>query len=586
MEHISETDNKQIVFVRRYIKDGRPTISSTVYLPIGKAAELEHFEYQKRLEESINVQELYPLGFGRAYLINRFIKELIRHPVDHIRYPENTNVCTQVYLYDHGESMSLDDDGCALPCFVSYGAELFISGQPLTSLLERIEDDPSRSLCGKDYLEAFFDVAILEGYETPALHLIYSLCKEKGEDIVFEETKWFLRSLFREQNFFEMSPLFEARMEEISDTFRERLGNIEKTIPVEVAALSHLEIFELIGLEGYVDAYLQDLADSDDYPLACYIFADRLWDKGVKKLAYEYARKGAELGQKDCSYLAAKISLLCEFFEDAKYYLELGMKQGSPECFAAYAEALIKYRKDGDDHPFHRETPMLDAFKYATIGVSMHSSKAMVVLARLILDFGDGSNEACGLQLLERAMALGEKEAIYRLAIYYSNEHKDGPGRDLVYAESLIKRAMLEEAYDLRMCQIVYADILMNQGEIEKGIKMIEEQAKKKHGPSMVFLGELVTGIDPRYPHPTHHLPEAYLHTVIHGEEFFKATLWEAYPEIITAQEAAKILGKLAKDGEYAAFYELARIYRYGPKEVIDEKKAKYFDACVAKYLN
>ena len=586
MEHISEIDNKEIVFVRKYLENGKQMSSASVFLPIGKVAELKNYQHQKTLDESIDVQQLYPLGFGKAFLINRFIKELIRHPLDHLATPEDKDVCTEVYIYDQGKSMNLDQLGEPLPCFVSYGRELFISGYPLESLLERKEEDPYRTLFGKDYLEAFFDVAILEGYETSALHLVYSLCKEKGEDMVFEEAKWFLRNLLREQNFFEMSPIFEARMEEISDTFRERLGNIEKTIPVEVAALSHLEIFELIGLEGYVDEYLQDLADSDDYPLACYIFADRLWDKGVRKLSYEYARKGAELGQKDCSYLAGKISLLCEFFADAKYYLELGMKQGSPDCFAAYAEALIKYRKDSKDHPFHRETPMLDAFKYATIGVSMHSAKAMVVLARLIIDFGEGSNELCGSQLLERAMTLGEKEAIYRLAIYYSNEHLAGPGRDLLYAESLIKRAILEEAYDLRMCQIVYADILMNQGEFSKGFAMIEEQAKKKHGPSMVFLGELITGVDPRNPHPTHHLPEEYLRTIIHGEDFFKATLWEAYPEIITAKEAAKILGKLAKDGEYAAFYELARIYRYGPKEVVDEKKAKYFDACVAKYLN
>ena len=52
------------------------------------------------------------------------------------------------------------------------------------------------------------------------------------------------------------------------------------------------------------------------------------------------------------------------------------------------------------------------------------------------------------------------------------------------------------------------------------------------------------------------------------------------------ADKAASILGGLAKQGEFVAFYELAKIYREGPKEMRDEKKAEMFDANFDKYAS
>lgn len=164
------------------------------------------------------------------------------------------------------------------------------------------------------------------------------------------------------------------------------------------------------------------------------------------------------------------------------------------------------------------------------------------------------------------------------------HDHKGAEGKDLALAESYVKRAIIENAFNTADCQLLYADILLEAGDPKKAIGFVEELVRKGNEKAQVFLGRLITGADARYPFVDDPIPATFLEAIKDEKAFFKAVLWRNYPDIITAKKAASLLGKLAKKGEALAFRELAKIHREGPDEIRDEKKAGYFEECFDKY--
>ena len=584
MAHFDSIKQLQILFHQHYVDDDGKKQERSFLLE--NNGQLSRIPWKKTSEiKDATHFHTWKLRRGQLYTVYEGLSRFLRNYVPEPERPASEDAYFEVYFFEAGISVYQNPETQEpKPVHRSYAANMFIRGLDVTEMLFNHEKGEKERPFGVEFLEAFFDIAIPFGFEATALSEIHMAVNSQEDPALFEEGEALIKWLIHGEGLPELSDDLREYLQQNADVFREHIEELEIRTSHEVAMIRGSAFLRKIGENDVMYDYLSPLADNEKSGLACYQLALWYTEDEMYASAFKYASIGSSLGDGNASYLASKMCANRGLQDLSRMYVEQGMEAGSGDCFYFMASQIMKFAHDESDHPFKFENPVSAAFYYADEGVQRRSSKAMVFLARLLLDFMTDEGADMALQLLLRAEAAGEKEALYRLAIYYMHDHKGAEGKDLALAESYVKRAIIENAFNAADCQLLYADILLEAGDPKKAIGFVEELARKGNEKAQVFLGRLITGADARYPFVDDPIPVTFLEAIADEKAFFKAVLWRNYPDIISAKKAASSLGKLAKKGEALAFRELAKIHREGPDEIRDEKKAGYFEECFDKY--
>ncbi|MDY6393181.1 MAG: hypothetical protein SPL80_10160 [Bacilli bacterium] len=584
MAHFDQINNVQILFHQQYY-DEKGKQQERAFL-LEENGQLNRLSWDKTSDikgamllktRKLHRGDLFTVYEGLAHHFKKQVFEPVRRDMEGSYF--------EVFFFKDGKSVYQDPitkDPISL--IRSEGNTLFLKGHDIAELLFGPKRSNEERPLGAEFLEAYFDIAIPYGFEATALSEIHLAVTSGDDPKLYEEGEAFIRWLIHGEGLPQISDDLRDFIQQNADIFRNHMLEIDIRTNRETAMVRGAYFLWKIGENEEAYNYLLPLADQEKSALACYQIA--LWYCQDDKLssAFKYASMGSSLGNGDASFIAANMCADRGLQDLARMYIDQGIESGNGNCFYFMAKQIMRFGKEKGDHSFKFDNPVSAAIHFADVGVQKHSSKAMVFLARLLIDFMgvDGAN--VGLQMLLRAEEVGEKEALYRLALYYKNDHGEAGKKDLFLAESYVKRAIIEDAYNQDDLQLLYADILLDEGESNKAFRFVEELARKGNEKAQVFLGKLISGADPRDPFAMNPIPASLIGTIKEEKTFFKAVLWRTYPDICTAKEASSILGKLAKKGEALAFYELALIHREGPDEMRDEKKAAYFEECFEKY--
>ncbi len=576
MVHFNSIADYNILFHRHYVNHGEP--ATKTYL-LRNDGQLTKIVWNKSSSiDSADSKFSIRLNRGKLYTIYENLAPYAEAG-SLIQGADNLpDSYFEVYLFAGNKCVYVDaDTGEPKPILITRTPGIYLGGVDVTDYILKGQSEGGE-LLGDGFLEAFFDYPVKTGFEAIALNQIYEASSYHDDDELFEQGQAFLKWLLHGQGLPEYyEALFEYLREE-SDVYRDNMDYCFKSMPLETALIRGADFLRnKLNEKEVAYVYLQGFANEKPSPLLCRRLAEISVEEGLAEEAMKYATIGASLGNGACCQIAARMSDANGWADLEKMYLTMGMDAGDPDCFAFMANEIMRYGNAPEDHPFHMEKPYKEALYYADQGVQRRSAKAMVMLARLMEDVANGMGEVAALQLLLRAEALGEKEALYRLGSYYKRDHKVGEGKDLFLAKSYVKRAMIENGYDLAACQLLYADILLEEGEEAQGVEQILELASKGHESAQVFLGKLISGIDPRSRLAKDPIPMELLKKGKAVRAFLKLVLWRNYPEIISPEKAASELEEMAKEGDPLALYELAKIYRDGPEYIRDQKKAAYY---------
>ena len=575
--------HSHILLHQHYLKEGKREERTFLLQEDGQ---LSRIVWKRESDiTGVTLFKLWTLHRGQLFSIYEGLAPRITGQMPVVNKPHCEDAYFEVYVYQAGHSIYQDpESGEPKPVYVSYAGNMFLRGLDVSELLLDHEEDESEPLFGKDFLEAYFDVWIPEGFEATALSEIHVALLSAGDKALFEEGEEFIKWLIKGEGLPKMSRDLCGFLQDNADVFARHINELTKVTTKEIALIRGAAFLRKLGENDAMFPYLMSLADHENSGLACLKLAEYFMEDGLLSDAFKYAIKGASMGIGQGAYLAARLCADRGLHDLTKMYLDMGMEAGDGDCFAFMAHEIMRFAKIEEENPFHYDKPQQTAMWFADQGVQRRSPKAMVFLSRLLLDFMSEEGADFALQLLLRAEALGEKEALYRLAIYYSNDHRGSDGKDLFLAETYVKKAIIENAYSYEECQMLYADILLEGGDVEKGMGFLEELARNGFEKAQVFLGKILAGTDPRYPYVEDPIPSTLIEALNDDKTFYKALLWRAYPEIVPPKKAASMLGKLAKAGEALAFRELAKIHRDGPAEIQDEKKAGYFEERFDKY--
>ena len=584
MAHFNNLNQFHILFHQHYVDDDGNKQERTYLLE--ENGQISRINWKKTSDiRKIKLFHTWKLRRGQLYTIYEGLASYFRNYFPEPVKPASEDAYFEVYFFNSGISVYQNRETQEpRPVYRSYGSNMYIRGFDVSEMLFDHEKGEKERPFGVEFLEAFFDNTIPAGFEASALADIHMAITSQEEQSLIEEGKAFIKWLIHGEGLPEISDDLIDYLQREGDVFRDHIVELELRTSREVAMIRGSAFLRKAGENEVMYDYLTPLANDEKSGLACYQLALWCMEDNLMDDAFKYASMGSCLGDGNASYLAA---LFCDergLYDLSRMHLDLGIKVGNGDCFALMAAQIMKFAHDEGNHPFKYDNPVSAAMYYADQGVYRRSSKAMLFIARLLLDFATDTSEDLALQLLLRAETLGSKEALYRLAIYYKDDHKGIEGKNLDLAESYVKRAIIEEAYNVEDCQMLYADILLEAGNPKKAIGFLEELALKGHDNSQVFLGDLIVGGDSRYPYADDPIPSEFLKSLKDYKIFYKAVLWRAYPTIMPAKKAASILGKLAKNGDHLAFRELAKIYREGPNDICDEKKATYFENCFDKY--
>ena len=584
MAHFIANQNLDILIHRHFVNDEGE--KKEISFLLKSSGQLSRIYWEKTYNiEGASTTPIRKIRRDQVYTIYKELGPLFHSFAPKTCKPVDEDRFYEVYVFSCNRSVYQEPDALEpKPVLRSYAPNLFLGGLDMSELLFEWEDGEKERPFGVEFLEAFFDVAIPEGFEAAMLSEIHAAVLMRDDPKFFEEGEEFIKWLIHGEGLPEFSGDLRDYLRQNADIFRKHIHDLVTLTGREAAMVRGSAFLREMGENNAAYHYLRPFADKEKSGLACGQLARWFLEDDFRVDAFEYAAMGSALGNGQASYLAARLCDEQGLWALSRVYLKQGMDLGDGDCYALMAAETMRFSEKEGDHPFHSENPVQDAFYYADQGVQKRSPMAMVFLARLLLDFLGEEGAAPALQYLLRAKELGEKEALYRLAIYYLDDHEGAEGKNLDLAESYVKKAIIEEAYDPQDCQMLYADILLEGGNAKKAIGFLEELAQKGHKKSQIFLGQLVAGADERYPDVEDPIPAELRKSLKAGDSFYRAILWRKYPEIMPAKEAASILGELARQGDFLAFRELAKIHREGPEEMRDEKKAKYFDECFEKY--
>ena len=548
---------------------------------------LHRLSWNKEATIDLNkLEKLWRVDRGTLYVIYESLGALLSKNLPPRYLHKDNDDYVELYVYEKGQCQHVEPlSGEPMPLFASYSGDLYLMGMNiLDGILEAHDyEDPSR--LGAGVLEAIFDIKIPNGFEALALTEIKAASRCNDDPDLMYDGEVFIKDLLHGEGLPSLSDALQELLLNNADIFRKHMCALEEKTTPEVAMVRGASLLWELEEKDTLYEYLSDLAEEEHSALACAILTDYLYKDNALDAAYHYACIGASLGHGPCCLFAAKLSDKKGYVDLARRYLYMGMHAGEADCFALMAAQIIRYAEEKEGHPFYYEDALEAAKQFAKEGVNRRSSSAMLFLAELLLNEGESKDEAYALQLLLRSLDLGEKKALYRLGEYYRKDHLGAEGKDLFLAETYIKKAIIENAYNLEDCQWSYALILLELHRDAKGMDLLLELAKKGYAKAKATLGKILVGVEPSCPkdEPLYVLEE--LSSLKENEEdFFASLLWRAYPDLLSPKEAAKALGKLAHKGVYLAFLELSKIHSEGPEELRSEEKANYFLQCYKKY--
>ena len=504
------------------------------------------------------VEDLRTLNRGSLYLIYEGLAEYASRPTPTINEPANKEDYMEIHVRDaDGKSWFINPEtGAPRPVMVTYNKTLFLKGHDLSHLLNDIGEWKTEQPLGKSFLEEFFDVCIPEGYEGMALiELADAIEGRKKDKKIYSGGQKLIDWLIKGEGLPPMGKELKEYLEDVANIYRGDMKDIAKSLTREEAILRGCEFLWKRGEQDAALPILKKLAD-EKYPKACERYANYQYEEGYLVDAMKYATIGAGLGNGRCCRLAARIAHEDESWSQVRLYLEMGMDAGDGDSFAAMAGLFLRFRDVSKGHPFYNEHPVNEALWLSIEGTRRHSSQATLIQGKILCFYVEPEFEEAGLQLLLRAEALGEAEALFWLARFYRRDHAYGQGKDLDLASVYIKRAILEKVATPNICQHLYAQILIEQGQTEEAKGFLVELSKNGYEPAQATLGKLLSGIDDA------------------PENYYRAILWREYPDIISAKQAAALLWKLVKQAGNLAYPELAKIYREGPESIRNEAKA------------
>ena len=502
--------------------------------------------------------------------------EKIKSPI--LLKPLEEGSYVAMYLFKDGVSLYCDpEDGKPLPALRTERPALYHRGNNLIGIF--FQREPTRPrIFAADILEELFDIAIPYGYEVYPLSEIdffASLATKEME----KNAKAFLDDLIEGGE--GLPPLsddfrtfLDGKRRQIQEGFREHCRHCAREADMVEAAFFLREH----GYNFPAKDYLELLANENN-GLACQILAEWCYCDGDEVNGTHFATRGVGVGNGRCCYLLAKRRDNMGLDSEAKRLAERGARLDDADCCAFLAKHIYDNR-DNPDSPYCDEDPFKTALAYAERGAELGSPKAMVQCGRIYSHASDYAEVA--FQWLTRAEEHGEKEAYYELAKFHAKGK--GKEKDLFLAEHYIKKAIQSNKGNTDKLELSYAYILLLQGKIPEMMKKLETLSKNGFKKADAALGRLACGrYQDLYP-CDHPIPEEFINALRKKDEFYAAAAWRIRPDLMPADKAASILGRLAKQGEFLAFYELANIYREGPKEMRDEKKAEMFDANFDKY--
>ena len=493
----------------------------------------------------------------------------------------------EVYLLRSGQPLFLDEQGNPIPSLVSPRTNLCLGGHEIVDLAMNDHGIYSPKPLGADLLEALFDTDVPFGFEGLGLKALLTIAEESGNPGLAKQTRLLIRNYF-------LSSLTVLHLPEDpneplgyllahADSFRKMIEGCKMRNDVETAFLHGSAFLWKWGYKAEANDYIVDLAESGSRP-ACLTLAKRYLDADDRRKSLKYACLGASFGSGECAYMAAERLKARRQFSLEKDYLQLGMKAGNGDCFYLMARDLMTHSRNNDKKsPFFASDPLKEAIELASEGVNRHSSKAMVYLSRLISDNDHQDESGLALQLLERARYAGDKETYFWLGEYYLKTYREGMEDNLLLAEAWVKKAIVEEAYDLWNCQHLYACIEARRGNKKEGLAMVEELARKGHLCSLASLGEKAAGWNETFllegeELPKDVIPQKEIIALPDRDSFLCALVWRLYPDIVSPEEAIKALESNACLWKKLAYRELAKIYKEGPESVKNPVKAAHFE--------
>ena len=585
MTHFNSITNLAILFKKHFLKDGKREVQSFLLKPNGELGRID-WKDSATLEDASYVS-LRKIGRGDLYSIYEGIAPRITGQAPICGRPDSEDSYIEAYAFNSHDGTCVYYDyqnDKPMPVMVSYYKSLFIRGINMEELLTNSRESGPKTILGKDFLEAFFEVRIPTGFEATALSEVHAAILASEDKALLEEGEAFIKWLIHEEGLPNMSDELLEHLTDNAKVFRTHIQELAEITTKETAMLRGAKFLRQIGENEAVFSYLSVLADTAKSGLACLLLAKYHLEDDFPAEAFKYASKGASLGIGQCCYLAAELCSKRGLNDLTRMYLDMGMELGDGDCYALMSQEIMRFAHSKDLNFFEYKKPKQAAMFFASEGVKHHSTTATVFLSRLLLDFiGDEASDYA-LQLLHRAEQADDKSALYWLAQYYLHDHVGSEGKDLYLAERYAKKAIVEEGYAFDDCQLLYAEILLEKGDYKKSWSFIEELAEKGNEKAQIKLGQIIAGLEPRYPGIVDPIPSELLDSLKDSKSFYKAILWRAYPEIIAPDKAATMLGRLARKGDHLAFYELAKIYREGPDSIRDEEKARHFEECFKKY--
>ena len=583
MAYFNNIEDCTIVFHQHLIKKDKPIVRTCALTSDGELRAIV-FKKERNIKDC-STDHLWKVFRGQVYVIYNGMRQYVDVPKPIVAKPANENEYFEVYAYgSDGESLFVNEEATeAIPVYVSIPSQVFLDGYDLRDLLFDHDDGEIEPLFGKDVLEAIFDIEIPKGFEAMALSELQYAIDASEDDKLAEDGKRFISWLIEGKGLPAWTDELRAYLGEKSELLRRHMNRNCRNYTVESAIVEGCKYLRGIKQNEALFPYLRNLADKGSalaaYKYACYCNKD-----GILPDALVYAIKAASQGCGPACLLAAEIYKNRGLFAETRMYLEMGMEANEPDAFYHMARLIMATIGD-EDNPFDCDDPVKVALGYADRGRILHSAKSMVILADLLLAYYSEQGHGYALQLLKRAESLGEKNALYPLARYYLFNHELSEGQNLPLAELYIKKAIIEDAYDLADCQILYAGIHFAKGTSEFGLSFLDDLAAHGNFEAQSFLGQIAVGAYEYYSMADEPIPDAYLKKLKNPKEFYVAALWRIRPEIVSPKKAIALLSEMAEKGEGVAYYELAKIYRDGPDCIKDSAKAEDFEKRFSKYL-